>query len=151
MRFSAFACGPPRHMLVGLTTAIGVLAVTFGTVMPAYSGDSYSDGYERPYRYSESYYRPGPRLICRPCGCGWRCGTPHYRPSYGYHQPYYGYHQPYYGYHEPYRDSVTERRFYEREFVERRYPGPSRVYYRPYNYAGDAEYGSAPTSYYDDQ
>jgi len=161
MRFSAFACGPPRHMLVGLATALGVLVVTSGTAMPAYSADLYySDRYERPYRYSESYDRPyryrgdydepqrlhRPPLRCHACGCGWHCGTP------VYHR------RPVFVGREPVGEPVIERRYIEREYVERRYPGPSRAYYRPRPYAEDfqdvpqprAPIPSLPTSYYYD-
>jgi hypothetical protein len=143
MRFSAVAGSPPRRMLVGLATALGVLVITSGTVMPAHSADLYyPDRYERPYerpyvrpyvrpyaqpyRYSESYDRPyryydeGRPLYRDPIRCdGWRCGTPdHVR-------------------HEAVGGPVIERRYIEREYVERRYPGPSRAYYRPHPYADD--------------
>jgi hypothetical protein len=118
---SPAVASPPRHGRSAIIVA-GVLALlgSFMVTAPAHAG-----------YYGESYSGPGSYYGSRPCS--YRCG-------YGYSRPY-----RYYGggcsscgcyrrCHSGSRGLIYERRYVEREFVERRY-GWSGSYGRHYGYS----------------
>lgn len=115
MNSPAIARPPGRRRLALIAAGALALLGSFVVTAPAQAG-----------YYEDSYYRPNP--------CSYRCG-------YGY--PHYGY--QHYGY-APYRyrygcstcgsrpSLVYERRYVEREFVERRYGWPPHHCCRHYGY-----------------
>jgi hypothetical protein len=126
MNSPATARPPGRRRLALIAAGALALLGSFVVTAPAQAG-----------YYEDSYYRPNP--------CSYRCG-------YGY--PHYGY--QHYGY-APYRyrygcstcgsrpSLVYERRYVEREFVERRYGyGGYRRHYGCYPYGGCRHYGYYP-------
>jgi hypothetical protein len=166
MRHSTISRSWPRSTLLGLAAAFGLVLAGSAAVTPAHGGEYYDRydhphrysedydrpryiGYERPHRYADDYYdrpyRYRPRLRCYECGCGWRCGTPSYHRYY----PTYVRHAPYY------HDSIIERRYTMREYVERRYAAPWRGHYRPRSYVDDVDDVPRPPAaipgYYDDE
>jgi hypothetical protein len=126
---------PPRHSRLAMIVA-GVLALlgSFVVTAPAqagYYGDSYYGYGPRPCSYRCGYSYEPYRYRCSSCGCYRRCYS-HSRPG-----------------------LVYERRFVEREYVERRYGWSGRNYYgrrygyNPYGgyYRNGGYYGRFPYGY----
>src|SRR5262249_3927186 len=106
-------------MLAGVLALLGAFVVT--PAQAGYYDDSYY-GYRRPCSYGCGYspYR------CSPCGCYRHCYSGWRRPG-GY---------------------TYERRYVEREYVERRYGGGYYHHHYGYPYGGYRHYGDYPDGGY---
>src|SRR5262249_9691496 len=131
MSKSAMVGWPKRPWVGYVGTVCAALFVAFAAARPAQSADFYP-GYGPP-GYGPAGYGPagyggiGYRPHCSPCGC-WRCG--------GCGSPCYP---------RVHRSPVVERHWAEREYFERRLPGPCC---RPYAYNTHPYYSGSGYPYY---
>jgi len=120
-----------------IATIAGVLLGACAVAAPAHSGDFYnpydSRPYSEPYPYDAYRYEPAPYYH----GAAYRSNC----YSCGYRR---------YGPVVQRRGRVVERRWVEREYIERGYASPRPVYYRNYGYADSPPYGypDSPWRYY---